>query len=121
MTTTYDEFLLFKGLAAWDETDKDKKWCKSSHGNNKLIQDVSDHFDCKMSSQNELKQTHSMVVILTQEHETVEKLLRALKFILIWKFPNSTIPSPKEPLIAEIRSDVKDSTVISSSKSSIVT
>ena len=41
VTTTYDEFLLFKGSAACAETDKDHKRCKSNDGNNKLIQSVS--------------------------------------------------------------------------------
>ena len=85
VTTTYDEFLLFKGSAACVETDKDHKRCKSNDGNNKLIQVVSDNFDCKMCSQNGVKQTHSVVVIMTQEHETVEKPLRAVEFMVLLK------------------------------------
>ena len=75
-TTTYDEFLLFKGSTACSETDKSYKLCKSNDGNNKLIQGVSHNFDCKLSSQNGLKQTHSVALIMKQEHETVEKPLR---------------------------------------------
>ena len=75
--TTYGEFLLFKGLAACVETDKDHKRYKSNDGNSKLIQGVSDHFDYKISSENWTKQTRSMV----EGHETVEKPLRALEFI----------------------------------------
>ena len=78
-TTTKDEFLLFKGSEICPETDKDHKRRKSNDENNKLIQGVSDNFDCKISSQNGLSQTRSMVVIMTQEHEIVVKLLRAFK------------------------------------------
>ena len=78
VTTTYDEFLLFKVSAACAETDKDHKQCKSNDSSNKLIQD---NFDCKIPSQNGLKQTHSMAVIMRQEHETAEKPLRTFEFI----------------------------------------
>ena len=61
--------------------NKDQKRCKSNDGSNKLIQGVSDHFECKISSQNGLKQTHSMAVIMTLEHETVEKPLRAFELL----------------------------------------
>ena len=47
------------------ETDKGDKWYKLNDGNNKLFQNVSDNFDCKISSQNGLKKTHSMTVILS--------------------------------------------------------
>ena len=61
--------------------NKDQKRCKSNDGSNKLIQGVSDHFECKISSQNGLKQTHSMAVIMTLEHETVKKPLRAFELL----------------------------------------
>ena len=54
---------------------------KSNNGSNKLIQGVSGHFGCKISSKIGLKQTQRMAVIMTQEHETVEKSLRIFKFI----------------------------------------
>ena len=38
VTTTHNEFLLFKGSAICGETDEDLKQRKSSDGNNKLIQ-----------------------------------------------------------------------------------
>ena len=99
MTTTYDEFLLFKGSAACVETDKDHKRCNSNDGNNKLIQVVSDNFDCKMCSQNGVKQTHSVVVIMTQVHETVEKPLRAFEFIRRkTKTELSSLPSENFPI-----------------------
>lgn len=63
------------------ETDKDHKRWNSNNGNNKLIQHFSDNFDCKISSQNILKQSHSMAVVMAQEHETVRKPLRTLEFI----------------------------------------
>ena len=64
-------------MAACVETDKDHKRYKSNDGNSKLIQGVSDNSNYKISSQSWLKQTHSMV----QEHETVEKPLRAFEFM----------------------------------------
>ena len=76
VTTTYDEFLLFKGSAICGETDEDLKQRKSRDGNNKLIQGAFE-----ICSQNGLKKTHSKAVIMTKEHETVEKPLRAFEFI----------------------------------------
>lgn len=67
---------LFKGSVICDETDEDLKQCKSSDGNNKLIQGVFEIY-----SQNGLKQTHNKAVTMTKEHETVEKPLRAFEFI----------------------------------------
>ena len=97
--TTYDEFLLHKGSTACAEADKDHKRCKSNDGNNNLIQGVSDNFDCKITSQNGLKQTHSMAVIMTQEHEAVEKPLRAFEFIRRkTKTELSSLPSEHFPI-----------------------
>ena len=76
ITTTYDEYCQFKG---WWKKKKGKKrkkcwnavskkeliWSESNSG--KLIQTVRDNSDAKLSTQNGLKQTHNITLILTQE------------------------------------------------------
>ena len=65
IATTYDEYLQFKGSMANAVRKKELTWSKNSSG--KLTQTVGDNFDAKLSTQNGLKQTHNMALILTQE------------------------------------------------------
>ena len=68
VTSSYDEFLLFKDSAAYAAMKRGYQDVKSSEENHKLIQGIADNFDCSISSPSGLKQTHSMAVIMTQEH-----------------------------------------------------
>ena len=67
ITSSYDEFLLFKDSAACTAREKGYQNVKSAAENEKLIQGIADNFDCHISSPNGLKQTHSMAVIVIQE------------------------------------------------------
>ena len=59
ITSTYDEFLLFKGSAAYAATENSQRGCATTEDNQRLVQGISDNFACNISSQNDLKQTHS--------------------------------------------------------------
>ena len=72
VTSSYDEFLLFKGSAADSAMENGFQKIKSGLENQKLIQVVADNFDSQIYSPNALKQTHSMAVILTQEQISTE-------------------------------------------------
>ena len=72
----YAEFLLFKDSAAYAAMQKWHRNLESTHSNNKLIQGVVDSFDYPISYPNGLKQTHSMEVIMTQEHSSTNKKLK---------------------------------------------
>ena len=67
ITSSDDEFLLFEDSAACTAMEKGDQNFKTAAENEKLIQAIADNFDCNISSPNGLKQTHSMVVIVTQE------------------------------------------------------
>jgi hypothetical protein len=81
VTSSYDKFLLFKGSAAYSTMEKNDYNVKSSPDNSKLIQGVSDNFDCSISSPNGLKQTHSMAIIMTQEKTSAVKAEKGLASI----------------------------------------
>ena len=57
ITSTYDEFLLFKGSAAYAATENSQTGCATTEDNHRLVQGISDNFACNISSQNDLKQT----------------------------------------------------------------
>ena len=67
ITTAY-EYRQFKGSLANAVRKKELTWSQNSSG--KLIQTVGDNFDARLLIQNVLKQTHTMVVILTQERSS---------------------------------------------------
>ena len=60
----YDEYRQFKGSVANAVRKKKLSWSQNSSV--KLIQSVGDNFDVKLLTQNGLKQTHCMTLILTQ-------------------------------------------------------
>ena len=62
ITSTYDEFLLIKGYAAYAAMENSQRGCATTEDNQKLVQDISDNFDCNILPQNGVKQTHSMAV-----------------------------------------------------------
>ena len=68
ITSSYNEYLLFNGWAAYASMEHEFQKVRSARENHKLIQGVADNFDCSISSPNGLKQTHSKAVIMTQEH-----------------------------------------------------
>ena len=81
ITSTYDEFLLFKGSAAYAATENSQRGCATTEDNQKLVQGFLDNFDANILSQNGLKQTYSMAFIITQEHKTIEKPRQYLELV----------------------------------------
>ena len=69
ITPSYDEFKRFKSSAALHTSNEKIPKILSLNGN--LIQGVGDNFDCTINSQNGLKQTHSMALILTQQETSL--------------------------------------------------
>lgn len=67
-TSSYNEYSLFKGSAAYAATEHGHQKMRSARENQKLIEGLTKKFDCSISSRNELKQTHNMAVIMTKEH-----------------------------------------------------
>ena len=62
VTSTYDEVRRFK-ISAAKHASKDDQVLESRKG---LIQGSSDNFDTDLSTQNEIKQTHSLATIISQ-------------------------------------------------------
>lgn len=67
-TSSYNEYSLFKGSAAYAATEHGHQKMRSARENQKLIQGLTKKFNCSISSRNELKQTHNMAVIMTKKH-----------------------------------------------------
>ena len=72
LTCSYDEMLRFKAsaasAAAGDVNSNLRVITDSKEG---LIQAVADNYDANISSQNGLKSTHALALLLTQEKESV--------------------------------------------------
>ena len=72
VTCSYDEMLRFKAsaasAAAGDVNSNLRAITDSKEG---LIQAVADNYDANISSQNGLKSTHALALLLTQEKESV--------------------------------------------------
>ena len=73
VTCSYSEVLRFKAsaatAAAQDVHSNLRVITDAKHG---LIQAVADNFDANISSQNGLRSTHALVLLLTQENKTVD-------------------------------------------------
>ena len=73
VTCSYSEVLRFKAsaatAAAQDVHSNLRAITDAKHG---LIQAVADNFDAKVSSQNGLRSTHALALLLTQENKTVD-------------------------------------------------
>ena len=66
VTSSYDEVRRFK-ISAAHQTSKQKTVPLDS--NDGLIQGISDNFDANLSTQNGLKQTHSLATIIVQHSD----------------------------------------------------
>ena len=91
ITPSYDEFKLFKSSCAFHSSNE--KIPKQLSTNNNLIQGVGDNFDCDIHSQNGLKQTHSMALILTQQEKSENSLKKV--HVTIKRLKKSDIPGLK--------------------------
>ena len=70
VTCLYSEVLRFKASAvAQDLHSNLRAITDAKHG---LIQAVADNFDANISSQNGLRSTHALALLLTQENKTVD-------------------------------------------------
>ena len=107
---SYDEFRLFKGSAAYAATETGQQTCLTTRGNRKLIQGISDNFDCSIASPNGLKQTHSMAIIMTQEHvstaresnqskEICHKTRKELQSLQAYAVPVHRYKGPSKPVM----------------------
>ena len=74
-------FFSSRGLLHIAAGKNSQRGCTTTEDNQKLVQGISDNFDCNILSQNGLKQTHSMAVIMTQKHQTIEKPIQNLKLV----------------------------------------
>ena len=71
VTSTYDEVRRFKASAAYHASQKQETQLNSATG---LIQGIADNFDANLSTQNGLKQTHSLAAIIVQHNSSQNKL-----------------------------------------------
>ena len=70
--------MLFKGSTAYAAIEHEYQKVRSTRENHKLVQSVADNFDCSISTRNGSKQTHSMAVIMAQEHISTDMAIRKM-------------------------------------------
>ena len=73
VTASYDEVRRFKISAAYSASQEKEQTLDSTVG---LIQGISDNFDANLSTQNGLKQTHSLATIVTQHLQSPNEVKR---------------------------------------------
>lgn len=82
VTCTYDEVKRFKASAAMAAAqDVNKKSRAINDSTVGLIQAVADNFDANISSQNCLRSTHALALLLTQDQKTVDTPKRSRETI----------------------------------------
>ena len=75
VTSTYNEVRQFKISAAAHASNENLSMLKNSDG---LVQGVSDNFDANISSQNCIKQTHSLATIVLQHQQNNSEINREI-------------------------------------------